>query len=76
VSHILETGDRTNTYAKNTDHLQIRLDVYWILHNQMFVDEMAYFVNCLNQAQPTFNSVEQAIATLKIAIEVNNFGVF
>ena len=37
--------------------------------NQMYVDEISYFLECVQGGVPTFNSIEQAVETLKVTLQ-------
>jgi predicted dehydrogenase len=49
-----------------------RLPPDWQL-NDMYVDEMRYFLNCVEGRQPTQNSIGQGLSCLKLALEVRGF---
>ena len=38
--------------------------------NQMFIDELSYFLSCVQNNQNTFNDIEEAARTLKLALAV------
>lgn len=38
--------------------------------NQMYVEELSYFISCVNENKETFNNVERAAKTLKFALAV------
>ena len=47
---------------------KLKIDNYdW---NQMYVDEMRYFLNCVKKRQKTINSIEDGVETLKIALSI------
>ncbi len=39
--------------------------------NQMYVDEVKYFMDCVEQSVQTLNSVPQSLAVLKLAVAAN-----
>lgn len=39
-----------------------------ISYNQMYVDEVQYFLNCVSSSKQTFNSLEKSYSVLKLAI--------
>ncbi len=43
--------------------------------NQMYIDEVKYFLMCVNKKQPTFNNVFSGLRTLKIALKAKRKGV-
>ena len=44
------------------------LDIYY---NQMYEDEINYFINCINDSKETFNSVKDSLSVLKLALSAN-----
>ena len=47
---------------------KLKIDNYdW---NQMYFEEMKYFLNCVKKRQKTFNSIEDGVETLKIALSI------
>jgi predicted dehydrogenase len=49
------------------DTRAIDLEAAWTV-NQMYVDELAYFLACVAEGHPTFNSIPDARATLALAL--------
>jgi predicted dehydrogenase len=43
--------------------------------NDMYVDEMRHFLNCVAQGRPTQNSIAESLPALKLALEVRGFSV-
>lgn len=43
--------------------------------NQMFIDELSYFISCIQNNQYTFNDIEEAAKTLKLALAVKESSV-
>jgi predicted dehydrogenase len=43
----------------------MKLDIYY---NQMYIDEVKYFIDCVLYGKETFNSIEQSLPVLKLAI--------
>ncbi|MEP7286098.1 MAG: Gfo/Idh/MocA family oxidoreductase [Chloroflexota bacterium] len=41
--------------------------------NQMYIDEMTYFMNCVVNHTPTFSDVQQGIAALQVALTAKHF---
>ena len=46
----------------------MKLELYY---NQMFIDEVKYFLECVSTGRETFNSIQQALPILKLAIAAN-----
>jgi predicted dehydrogenase len=42
-----------------------------ISYNQMYVDEVSYFFDCISSRKETFNSVKQSLSVLKLALAAN-----
>jgi len=42
-----------------------------ICYNQMYIDEVSYFFDCISSRKETFNSVKQSLSVLKLALEAN-----
>jgi len=42
-----------------------------VLYNQMYIDEIKYFVDCVSFDRETFNSIKQSLSVLKLAIAAN-----
>ncbi len=40
-------------------------------YNQMYVDEIRYFIDCVSSAKETFNSIKQSLPVLKLAVAAN-----
>jgi len=43
--------------------------------NEMYIDELKYFLNCVRKRQGTFNDISQGFKTLKIALLVKKKGI-
>lgn len=60
---------RTNLYGPDGCSVeQIDQPDGWYL-NQMYVDELRYFLDCVEEKTPTFNPVKQASKTLEVALQ-------
>ncbi len=42
-----------------------------LLYNQMYVDEVEYFLNCVSQGKQTFNTIEQSLSVLRLALSAD-----
>ena len=42
-----------------------------ISYNQMYVNEVSYFFDCISSRKETFNSVKQSLSVLKLALAAN-----
>ncbi|MBI5328829.1 MAG: Gfo/Idh/MocA family oxidoreductase [Deltaproteobacteria bacterium] len=42
-----------------------------ICYNQMYIDEINYFIDCVSSRTETFNSVKQSLSALKLALLAN-----
>lgn len=42
-----------------------------VLYNQMYIDEIKYFTNCVLSGRETFNSIKQSLPVLKLAMAAN-----
>ena len=42
-----------------------------VLYNQMYIDEIKYFTNCVLSGRETFNSIKQSLSVLKLAMAAN-----
>ena len=65
-----DTSNEVKLYNNNTKKWSSKLKIDNYDWNQMYVEEMAYFLNCVKKRQKTFNSVEDGIKTLKIALSI------
>jgi predicted dehydrogenase len=48
-----------------------------LLYNQMYIDEIEYFLDCVSHGKQTFNTIEQSLSVLKLALSAersNNTG--
>lgn len=46
----------------------MKLDIYY---NQMYIDEIKYFCDCVSGGKETFNSVKQSLPVLRLAVAAN-----
>ena len=65
-----DTSNEVKFYNNKTKKWSSKLKIDNYDWNQMYVEEMAYFLNCVKKRQKTFNSVEDGINTLKIALSI------
>ena len=65
-----DTSNEVKLYNNKTKKWSSKLKIDNYDWNQMYVEEMAYFLNCVKKRQKTFNSVEDGIKTLKIALSI------
>lgn len=56
------------TANKEWQWKEMKLDVFY---NQMYMDEIRYFLDCVSSGKETFNSVRQSLPVLKLAISAN-----
>lgn len=43
-----------------------------VTYDQMYIDEVKYFMNCIMSGKETFNSIKQSLPVLRLAIAANN----
>ena len=53
---------------------RIELDANWNV-NQMYIDELIHFLQCLERNEPTFCPLEQGIAALKVALHARELAL-
>jgi len=53
-------------YTKEKRHQLFKVKNYNI--NNMYIEEIKYFLNCVEKQQPTFNDIKIAAATLKYCL--------
>ncbi len=58
---------KVQCYRPSQERLLIEQPADWTL-NQMYLDEMRYFMNCVVNQQPTANNIQRAMATLQVAL--------
>jgi predicted dehydrogenase len=56
-------------YRGPTEIITHPLPPQWQL-NDMYVDEMRHFLNCVGEGRPSQNSIRQSLASLKLALEI------
>lgn len=56
------------TIDKEWSWKDMKLDIYY---NQMYMDEIKYFMNCVKDSKETFNSIHASVSVLKLALAAN-----
>lgn len=56
------------TVDKEWSWKDTKLDIYY---NQMYMDEIMYFMNCVKNSKETFNSIHASVSVLKLALAAN-----
>lgn len=56
------------TVDKEWSWKDMKLDLYY---NQMYMDEIKYFMKCVKDSEETFNSIHASVSVLKLALAAN-----
>ena len=57
-------------YDSKKGHWDVKLKVKNYVRNDMFIDEMKHFLNCIQKRKQTINPLPDGIQTLKIALSI------
>lgn len=64
------TSNSVKMYDPNRNHWSVKLKINNFKKNDMYVDEIKHFLNCIKQRKQTINPLYEGIRTLRIALSI------
>ena len=63
-------SNQVKLYNSEKNHWTIKLELKNYNRNDMYVDEIKHFLNCIKQRKQTINTLHEGIETLRIALSI------